>query len=61
MAGKRYKALRTFYWQPAGGGDERLARTDDVINGDDLSDQKVADLLVDGLIRETRANTKGDE
>lgn len=56
---KRYKAQRSFYWQPAEGGDERLALEGDVINGDDLSEQKVADLLADGLIRETRA--KGDD
>lgn len=56
---KRYKALRSFYWQPAEGGDERLSLEGDVINGDDLSEQKVADLLADGVIRETRA--KGDD
>lgn len=56
---KRYKALRTFWWQPAEGGPERLAATGDVINGDDMSEQKAADLLADGLIRETRA--KGDD
>lgn len=61
MAGKRYKALRTFFWQPAEGGDERLAAEGVVLNGDDMSEQKVADLLADGLIRETRANPKGDD
>lgn len=58
---KRYKALRTFFWQPAGGDAERLARTGDVLNADDMSEQNIADLLADGLIRETRANPKGDE
>lgn len=61
MTTKRYKALRTFFWQPAAGGAERLAAEGDVIVGDDMSEQKVADLLADGLIRETRANPKGDD
>lgn len=58
---KRYKAARSFFWQPAAGGDERLAREGDVIPGDELSEQKTTDLLADGLIRETRANPKGDD
>lgn len=59
MGGKRYKALRGFWWQPPEGGDVRLAQAGDVISAEAMSEQNVADLLADGLIRETRA--KGDD
>jgi hypothetical protein len=55
---KRWKATRTFFYQPEGGGPERLALEGAEVK--DLSDGKVEALLADGLIRETRAATKED-
>ena len=52
MTAKRWKATRTFWYQPDGGGDERLAVADQEVK--DLSDGKVEQLLADGSIRETR-------
>lgn len=49
---KRWRATRTFWYQPEGGGDERLAVAGEEVK--DLSEGKVAALLGDGLIRETR-------
>lgn len=49
---KRWKATRTFWYQPEGGGDERLAVGGDEVK--DLSAGKVEALVADGLIRETR-------
>lgn len=55
---KRWKATRSFFYQPEGGGPERLAVEGAEVK--DLSDGKVEALLADGLIRETRAATKED-
>lgn len=55
---KRWKATRSFFYQPEGGGPERLAAEGAEVK--DLSDGKVEALLADGLIRETRAATKED-
>ncbi len=52
---KRWRATRSFFYQPASGGDERLAAEGDEVK--DLSEGKAEQLAADGLIRETRAKT----
>jgi hypothetical protein len=52
---KRYKATRSFWFQPEDGGPEQLVTEGQEIKG--ASDGKLEALAADGLIRETRAKT----
>jgi hypothetical protein len=56
MSEKRYKALRTFFYTPVGGGEERLAVEGQEVT--DASDGKIAALLADGLIEEATASRR---
>ena len=51
-----YKATRSFWYQPEGGGPERFVVEGETVT--DASEGKIAALLLDGLIVEAPASSK---